>query len=121
MTMSGRDQAIDPGVEWYTVTEATTLEPWQRHVLALIPLAAADTYAITLPSVSDAQCVDKLFTIRGEHTSGVYVNGEVTVQDQDDTLLATDLTTDGLTATKDHISILNCGGISWKTIQDQTT
>jgi hypothetical protein len=121
MTMSGRDQAIDPSTEWYTVTGTTTLEPHQRHVLAVIPLASADDYVITLPSVSDEQCVDKLFTIRAMVAPGVLVDGEVDVQDQDDTILASNLTTDGLAADKDYLAIQNCGGVLWVVVADVTT
>lgn len=100
------------------VTAATTLNPSQCDVEVQIPLASADSYAITLPPVG--QCNGMRFTFIARRITGTYVDGEVTIQDQDDNLI-TNLASDGLTASGDYLAIDNLGGRIWVTAYDVTT
>jgi len=82
---------------------------------------AADDYSVTLPLVSDEQCIDKLFTIRGVELTG-HNDGAVTIQDQDDTILATDYTSSvTIDAAKDYVCLMNCGGVLWVEIAVEGT
>lgn len=99
------------------VTEATTLNPSQRNCDVLLPDASANTYAITLPPVSQCNGLRFVFLAR---LSATHNDGQVTVQDQDDNWL-TNLTTDGMSAAGDYLIIDNIAGKFWLTVGDVTT
>lgn len=106
------ERAFDTAEDGATtvVTEATTLTPSQRNVDVVIPLASADTYAITLPPVG--HCNGMRFCFYARRTTGVYVDGGVTVQDQNDNWI-TDFTSDAMTATGDYVIVENVAGKFW--------
>lgn len=101
------------------ITEATTLTGGQTRVDVTIPLATADDYAITLPPV--AECAGREFVFRGIRASGSYVDGAVTIQDQDDSILASDIASDPMTATNDYVVVANRGGLFWVITEEVTT
>ena len=101
------------------VTAAITLNPGDENVVAVVPLAAADTYNILLPPVGS--CPGAKFWIKAERASGVYVDGEVVVKGQDKSITGSVFTADGLTATNDHLYIINVAGQLWHALVDVTT
>jgi hypothetical protein len=100
------------------VEEATTLLPHQTVVKAVIPLADANSYAITLPKVADGE--NREFVIFGIRASGSYVDGVVTVQDADDGI-ADNYASSDLTANGDHVVVKNFAGRFYREIVERTT
>lgn len=100
------------------VTKATTLEPHQTVVKAIIPLASADSYVISLPKVAEGE--NREFFIFAERAPGQYVNGGVTVADQDDGIAA-NYTSDAMTAEGDHVVVRNFAGRLYREIVELTT
>jgi len=101
------------------VTAAITLNPGDENVVAVVPLAAANTYNILLPPVGS--CPGAKFWIKAERAAGVYVDGEVVVKGQDKSITGSVFTADGLTATNDHLYIINVAGQLWHALVDVTT
>lgn len=101
------------------VTGAITLNPGDENVVAVVPLAAANTYNILLPPVGS--CPGAKFWIKAERAAGVYVDGEVVVKGQDKSITGSVFTADGLTATNDHLYIINVAGQLWHALVDVTT
>ena len=101
------------------VTAAITLNPGDENVVAVVPLAAANTYDILLPPVGS--CPGAKFWIKAERAAGVYVDGEVVVKGQDKSITGSVFTADGLTATNDHLYIINVAGQLWHALVDVTT
>ena len=110
-------QASEDGSE-LQVAAAVSLRPCDNVVRATIPLADANSYAITLPLLGE--CPGAEFTIIGVRASGNYVDGQVTVVDHADGA-GGQLTTDGMSATADRLHIKNCGGKFYATLADVTT
>jgi len=100
------------------VTAATTLEPHQTVVKAIIPLAAADSYVINLPKVAEGE--NREYFIFAVRAAGSYVDGTVRVQDQDDGIAA-DYISDPMTATGDHVLVKNLAGRLYRQIVELTT
>lgn len=101
------------------VTAAITLNPGDENVVAVVPLAAANTYNILLPPVGS--CPGAKFWIKAERAAGTYVDGEVVVKGQDKSITGSVFTADGLTATNDHLYIINVAGQLWHALVDVTT
>jgi len=101
------------------VTAAITLNPGDENVVAVVPLAKANTYNILLPPVGS--CPGAKFWIKAERAAGVYVDGEVVVKGQDKSITGSVFTADGLTATNDHLYIINVAGQLWHALVDVTT
>lgn len=103
-----------------TIAAVETLEAWvgTKVLDVTVPLAAADTYAITLPPV--ASCPGSRLVAIAARATGVYVDGEVTIQDQDDAATA-DYASDALTAAADVLVIENFGGVMWVEHHNVTT
>lgn len=120
----GFDRTADiPGkskTRYITSADATAgvveLETGDTSVIAEIPLAAADSYVIKLPPISDT--VGQRYSLYGRRATGSYVDGEVTVDDHGDGGLSA---TDGMTATGDHLCLEPFMGLLWKTVYDVTT
>lgn len=118
LKVSGRDQSAGRprSGRLKKVTASVTLANDENRVLAIIPLTG--TVTITLPPVADAADIN--FTVFAKRAEGVYVDGVVKLQDQDDNGLANYASND-LTATGDYIHIANCGGFFWKEIFEVST
>jgi len=101
------------------VTAAITLNPGDENVVAVVPLAKANTYDILLPPVGS--CPGAKFWIKAERAAGVYVDGEVVVKGQDKSITGSVFTADGLTANNDHLYIINVAGQLWHALVDVTT
>lgn len=108
------------GIRFITAANAVAgvvlLEPGDTNVIAEIPLAAANDYAIHLPPVGE--CVGQTYSILGRRATGSYVDGEVDVDDRGDAGLSA---TDGLSANSDRLVIRNFMGIHWDVLVDITT
>jgi len=94
------------------VTAATTLSPNQQVIKATVPLASANSYAITLPPVGQTKGA-RVF-VYAVRASGSYVDGAVTVQCQDDGFSALDSLQ--LTTAKQWILFENVGGKLWRVV-----
>lgn len=116
--VTGRDAAVKGSPQPTKVTAATTLNPGQTHVVAIIPLATADDYTITLPPVSE--CGDDIFLIEGIRADGVYVDGNVTVDSQNEGLVADGITTDTMTTSGDYVLVQAVKGRFWRQIAELT-
>lgn len=101
----------------HQITEATTLKPYQRRVLATIPLASANAYAITLPHLSEVPN-GAVFLIRFVRASGSYVDGTVTVQDQDEPVLGTDYAQTAFANANDYVVLMAVGHMKWVVLED---
>lgn len=100
----------------HSVTEATTLKPYQQNVHAVIPLASANSYIITLPHLSEVEH-GAVFCIRFTRASGVYVDGTVTVQDSDEGILA-DYAQTGFANANDYVVLMAVGHKVWVELVD---
>lgn len=116
---TGRDSAVKGSPQPNIVSAATTINAGQTHVVALIPLASANSYQIKLPPV--AECGDEIYLIRGVRASGSYVNGGVTVDSQNDGIIADGITTDPMTANHDYVLVQAVKGQFWRQIAEVTT
>lgn len=119
---SGRDAAIGVGgdrLRIQEISEAGAIEPGVGVVHVTIPLAAADSYAVSLPPA--AECYDERIFIRGIRASGTYVDGDVTVTPPTDGLIASGITTDTMTATNDYVLVENVKGLFWRQVAEVTT
>lgn len=108
----------EPGLAPLAVDEATQLEGGQNVIEATIPLASANSYAITLPPV--ASCPWQRFLVWAKRATGSYVDGGVTLQDADDNSVA-NFASDAMTATNDYVYVENVGGRFWRLVAEVTT
>lgn len=88
------------------VSAACTLDPLVSDYIVVVPLAAADSYTVTLPAPELAK---GFMSLHARRAGGSYVNGAVTVS--------------GVTATStfntsDEFLVLYSNGIKWFIIVD---
>ena len=113
-TDPGDPEAEDPRV----VTEAATLSVENVYATVEIPLAAVDSYDLTLPPVVDAR--DARYYIEFSRTAGSYVDGAVTVKSQadedGDPYVSQAVYGDG-----DWLVLDNVAGVAWKEVASSLT
>lgn len=117
---TGRDVSVGSRpVSHRVITAAETLTGEDEHVIAEVPLAAADDFDITLPPLSARPWQKIVVTAR--RASGSYVDGGVQLVDQSDGYKSAGLTADKLTAAGDFWYVENVGGLYWREIEELTT
>lgn len=117
---TGRDVAVGAAqVKSREITAAATLTGNDHHVIAVIPLASASDFDITLPPLAENPGQEIVVTVR--RATGSYVDGGVQLVANSDGYKAAGLTNDKLTTVGDFWHVRNVAGLWWQEIAELTT